>query len=71
MAREKIKTSKYYVLGLFYYNPHDPSLFVERKVGLGQDMNWAHRKSYMLVAFMILFPVLVIVAILYFLGYLG
>lgn len=62
--------SKYYKLGLFYYNPDDPNLFVERKIGLGTDLNWAHKKSYLLMIFVILLPVLTIIVPLYFLGYL-
>jgi len=70
MNTDHDKNPKHWKLGIFYYNPSDPSLFVERKVGLGQDFNWAHRKSYLLFAFIILFPLLVILLPLYLLGYL-
>jgi len=69
MSAIKKQNSKFYKLGLFYYNPDDPSLFVEKRVGIGQDFNWAHRKSYLLFVFIILFPVLVIIIPLYILGY--
>ncbi|APT85556.1 DUF1648 domain-containing protein [Corynebacterium aquilae] len=28
--------------GLFYYNPDDPALFVEKTIGMGIDFNYAH-----------------------------
>jgi uncharacterized membrane protein len=69
MSAIKKQNSKFYKLGLFYYNPDDPSLYGEKRVGIGQDFNWAHRKSYLLFVFIILFPVLVIIIPLYILGY--
>ena len=33
MNADHDKNPKHWKLGLFYYNPSDPSLFVERKVG--------------------------------------
>jgi uncharacterized membrane protein len=32
---------------LFYNNPDDPSLFVEKRSGLGWTLNFAHKKAYM------------------------
>ncbi|BCS82116.1 DUF1648 domain-containing protein [Anaerocellum diazotrophicum] len=33
---------KYWIAGMFYYNPDDPALFVERRVGgFGWDLNYA------------------------------
>ncbi|WP_410479542.1 DUF5808 domain-containing protein [Pedobacter nutrimenti] len=69
MSAIKKQNSKFYKLGLFYYNPDDPSLYVEKRIGIGQDFNWAHRKSYLLFVFIILFPVLVIIIPLYIFGY--
>ncbi|MCY1531407.1 hypothetical protein D9M68_666310 [compost metagenome] len=69
MGNKGNEKAKFYKMGLFYYNPDDPSLFVDRKIGIGQDLNWAHKKSYLLFIFLILFPILIIVIPLYFLGY--
>ncbi|MDZ4992895.1 hypothetical protein GNF80_07865 [Clostridium perfringens] len=30
-----------YKLGLFYYNPNDPAIMVEKRVGIGYDFNYA------------------------------
>lgn len=32
---------KYYILGSLYYNKKDPALFVEKRVGIGMDFNYA------------------------------
>ena len=33
---------KYYVGGIFYYNPKDPSNIVKKRIGYGLDFNYAH-----------------------------
>lgn len=64
------KNSKYWTWGLFYYNPDDPELFVEKKYGFGQTFNMAHNRAYYLLFFVIIFPIAIIVIPLYLLGYL-
>lgn len=36
--------------GMFYYNPDDPSLIVEKRFGLGQTLNFANRWSWVVLA---------------------
>lgn len=33
---------KYYIGGMFYYNPNDPSNIVKKRIGYGLDYNYAH-----------------------------
>lgn len=33
---------EFWKMGLFYYNPEDPSLFVEKRMGIGWDFNYGH-----------------------------
>lgn len=33
---------KYYIGGIFYYNPDDPSNIVKKRIGYGLDFNYAH-----------------------------
>ncbi|MCX7747888.1 MAG: DUF1648 domain-containing protein [Clostridia bacterium] len=40
---------KYWKLGIFYYNPEDPSLFVEKRFGIGMTNNWARPMSWVLI----------------------
>ena len=61
---------KYWKLGLFYYNPNNPELYVDKRFGIGQTFNFAHKKAYYLLLFLILFPILVVIVPLYLLGYL-
>jgi uncharacterized membrane protein len=36
--------------GMFYYNPGDPALLVERRMGWGWTLNFGHRVSWLIVA---------------------
>ncbi|HSB18088.1 MAG TPA: DUF5808 domain-containing protein [Bryobacteraceae bacterium] len=40
-------------LGVFYYNPADPSLMVEKRCGLGYTLNFGNRRSWGLMALML------------------
>jgi uncharacterized membrane protein len=46
----------WYAGGLFYYNPDDPALFVEKLVGFGYTFNMANRWVYVYLAYIILLP---------------
>jgi uncharacterized membrane protein len=43
--------------GLFYYNPSDPAVWVEKRVGLGYTLNMGNSRAWLLVA-MLLLPML-------------
>lgn len=51
-----------YKLGLFYYNPNDPAIMVEKRVGIGYDFNYARlpAKVFIIVIFLILLISLII-----------
>jgi len=38
----------YWKLGLFYYNPDDPSIFIEKRFGIGWTNNWSRPISWIL-----------------------
>lgn len=46
----------WYAGGLFYYNPEDPALFVEKLVGFGYTFNMANRWVYVYLAYIIVLP---------------
>jgi uncharacterized membrane protein len=48
----------WYAGGLFYYNPEDPALFVEKLVGFGYTFNMANRRVYVYLAYIILLPLI-------------
>lgn len=51
--------------GLFYSNPDDPAIFVEKRIGFGWTLNFAHRKAWTIMALMLLPPVLIILGTLF------
>ncbi|PHV70930.1 hypothetical protein CS063_07880 [Sporanaerobium hydrogeniformans] len=48
----------YWVWGSFYNNPNDPSLFVEKRYGVGWTVNIGNKKGKWLLAFLTLFVLL-------------
>lgn len=36
-------------LGIFYYNPEDPSIFIPKKSGNGLVLNWAKKTTWMII----------------------
>lgn len=50
--------------GLFYYNPDDPALIVEKRDGLGFTYNFAGKGIRLRLAFLALVPVIVVWALL-------
>jgi uncharacterized membrane protein len=55
---------KYWKLGFFYFNPEDPSLFIEKRFGIGQTVNWGRPMSWVIMiglfAFIAVFMVITI-----------
>jgi uncharacterized membrane protein len=48
--------------GLFYVNPNDPSILVEKRFGIGYTLNFANRRAWMLLA-VLLSPAAVMVVL--------
>lgn len=51
-------------LGLFYYNPSDPALFVEKRFGIGWDLNWGRPAAWGLMAAVLIVPLIVTIILL-------
>ncbi|HXO45252.1 MAG TPA: DUF5808 domain-containing protein [Candidatus Cybelea sp.] len=43
-------------LGMFYFNPDDPALFVEKRIGIGYTINFAHGSSWIVLALTLVLP---------------
>jgi uncharacterized membrane protein len=43
-------------LGLFYFNPDDPALFVEKRVGIGYTINFARAAAWVILALTVILP---------------
>ena len=46
-----------WIWGIFYYNPNDPALFVERRIGLGTTVNFGHPASWLILGAIIIVPI--------------
>ena len=40
----------YWKLGMWYYNPDDPSIFIEKRVGIGWTVNWGRPMAWVVIA---------------------
>lgn len=49
---------RYWKAGVFYVNPGDPALFVEKRFGLGYTLNFARPMAWTLLAAIVLIPVI-------------
>lgn len=52
--------------GILYYNPEDPSIFVEKRFGIGSTINMARWQSWMFIGGLAIFTIVII-----FLSFLG
>ncbi|MCX2163031.1 DUF5808 domain-containing protein [Corynebacterium auriscanis] len=53
-APESTRDSKYYKWDMFYYNPDDPAIIVEKRYGVGVDFNYAHWQGKVFMVFVAL-----------------
>ncbi|QFQ03166.1 hypothetical protein CUROG_09110 [Corynebacterium urogenitale] len=51
---ESPDNDKFYKLGMFYYNPDDPAVMVEKRFGTGIDFNYAHWQGKVFLTFVLL-----------------
>lgn len=51
----EVDEEKYWKLGMFYYNPEDPAIFVEKRFGIGSTINLARWQSWACIAGLVLF----------------
>lgn len=47
-------SDEHYKWGMFYYNPEDPAVLVDKRVGVGVDFNYAHWQGKVFLAFVVL-----------------
>ncbi|MES3017929.1 MAG: DUF5808 domain-containing protein [Bacteroidota bacterium] len=58
------KNDKYWKAGLIYNNPNDPNIWVEKRIGIGWTLNFAHSASYYIVGVFLLVTAGVVYVIL-------
>ena len=47
--------------GLFYFAPEDPALFIEKRIGIGYDLNFGNPLAWVLLGFVLLIPAAVLI----------
>ena len=47
------ENDEFWKWGIMYNNPNDPAIWVEKRVGIGWTLNFAHKESWVII-FMIL-----------------
>jgi uncharacterized membrane protein len=58
-VQSKSDAEHWYGGGLFYYNPGDPALFVEKLVGFGYTINFGNKSALIYLAYLLVMPLLV------------
>jgi uncharacterized membrane protein len=53
---------RYWKLGIFYFNPDDSAIFVEKRFGLGYSPNFARPTTWGILALLLIAPLLAILA---------
>lgn len=59
-ADGKAGGEEHWKLGLAYYNPDDPAIFVEKHLGIGYTLNFARREVWLFLALLLAAPVLLL-----------
>jgi uncharacterized membrane protein len=57
------QSDSYWKAGMFYYNPHDPAIFVSKRVGIGYTMNFANKISWVVLVGILLIALLPILLV--------
>ncbi|WP_158824757.1 DUF5808 domain-containing protein [Mucilaginibacter lacusdianchii] len=53
------KDIKYWKWGMFYYNPDDGAVWVEKRNNMGWTLNFAHKAAYLWLLLLVVVPVLI------------
>lgn len=58
---QMVDDDEYWILGMIYYNPNDPALFVETRFGMGSTFNMARPAAWLMVLGILAFVIVVTV----------
>ena len=56
-----VDDDKFWKWGMFYVNPNDPAIFVEKRFGVGTTVNFARWQAWAFVVGMIILPVAIVI----------
>jgi uncharacterized membrane protein len=55
-----INDDDYWKLGMLYFNPKDPSIFVPKRIGIGWTLNFGHPVSFIMLLAILVIPLVVV-----------
>ena len=58
----------YWILGMIYFNPKDPALFVEKRFGIGSTVNMGNKLSWVILGTIVLLSVVLPLLIVFLVG---
>jgi uncharacterized membrane protein len=50
-------SDRHWIGGLIYFNPDDPAMFVEKRIGIGYGLNFGNARSWIVLAGVVLIPI--------------
>jgi uncharacterized membrane protein len=56
--------ASFYRWGMFYVNPQDPRIWVDKRLGVGKTLNYAHPAAYWITLLLIL-PAIIVLAVVF------
>ncbi len=55
------RNDEFWKWGIMYNNPGDPAIWVEKRIGIGWTLNFAHKESLVIVGIIFAIPVCLLV----------
>jgi len=54
---------EHWKMGVIYFNPEDPALFVEKRFGIGYTLNFGHASSWLILALVLVLPLVLLLTL--------
>lgn len=51
------QNDEFWKWGIIYFNPGDPSIWIEKRIGIGWTLNFAHKESLVIIGMILAIPV--------------
>jgi uncharacterized membrane protein len=51
------QNDEFWKWGIIYFNPSDPSIWIEKRIGIGWTLNFAHKESWFIMMMILAIPV--------------
>ena len=51
------QNDEFWKWGIIYYNPNDPAIWVDKRIGIGWTLTFAHKESWVVIMMILAIPV--------------